>query len=100
MASSQNQSKAEIFREEMIRCRGIEFAELGMMVEIDGELGTIKGMNANANLNVLYTNQLNHGSHLHNCHPMWKVKYFDKAGVVIAHFDENKCVFRPERTAA
>ncbi|MFJ3110223.1 hypothetical protein [Pseudomonas putida] len=93
-------SKAQRFQEDMIRCRGIEFARLGMMVEVDGDSGTIQGMNASANLDVRFTNQLKHGNRNHNCHPTWKVKYFDASGALIAHFDESKCVLRPERPAA
>lgn len=92
-------SKASRFQEDMTRVRGIEFARLGMMVEVNGEMGTIEGMNANANLDVRYTNQLKHGSRLHNCHPTWNVKYFDENGAMIAHFDDEKCVFRPGRSA-
>ncbi|WP_194289208.1 hypothetical protein [Pseudomonas helleri] len=54
MAKSAKKSKAEQFREEMIRCRGIEFARLGMMVEINGDMGTIEGMNGSANLDVRF----------------------------------------------
>ncbi|MBX8557162.1 hypothetical protein K5D56_26500 [Pseudomonas cichorii] len=93
-------SKAQWFQEDMMRCRGIEFARLGMMVEVDGDMGTIQGMNTSANLDVLFTNQLKHGKRSHNCHPTWKVKYFDESGTLIAHFDENECVLRPERPAA
>ncbi|HDS0956982.1 TPA: hypothetical protein QDZ28_000628 [Pseudomonas putida] len=93
-------SKAQRFQEEMIRCRGIEFARLGMMVEVDGHSGTIQGMNASANLDVRFTNQLKHGKRNHSCHPTWKVKYFDESGALIAHFDGSKCVLRPERPAA
>lgn len=100
MANTRETSKDEQFLEDMIRCRDIEFARLGMMVEVNGEMGTIEGMNANANLNIRYTNQLNRGAHLHNCHPTWNVKYFDQEGNLIAHFDDSKCVFRPERSAA
>lgn len=100
MAASGKSSKAAQFLEDMIRSRGIEFARLGMMVEVNGDMGTIEGMNIHANLNVRYSNQLKHGKHLHNCHPTWNVKYFDEAGTAIAHFDDSTCVFRPERTAA
>ncbi|MBF8643086.1 hypothetical protein [Pseudomonas luteola] len=92
-------SKAQRFQENMIRCRGIEFAHLGMMVEVDGDMGTIQGMNDSANLDVLFTNQLNRGKHSHNCHPTWNVKYFDENGALIAHFAENECVLRPGRSA-
>lgn len=84
------------FRSDMMRCRGIEFAKLGMMVEVDGDIGTIEGMSGSANLDVRFTNQLKHGRQVHNSHPTWKVKYFDEAGNMIAHFDECRCVFRPD----
>lgn len=100
MPAAHKKTKDEQFLADMIRCRGIEFARLGMMVEVNGEMGTIQGTNGSANLDVLYTNQLKHGEDLHNCHPTWNVKYFDQDGKVIAHFDDCKCVFRPEREAA
>lgn len=93
-------SKEQRFQEDMNRCCGIEFARLGMMVEVDGDMGTIQGMNCSANLDVLFTNQLKHGKKSRNCHPTWNVKYFDESGALIAHFAENECVFRPERPAA
>ncbi|MGU5698598.1 hypothetical protein ACV1D9_15730 [Aeromonas allosaccharophila] len=93
-------NKAAQFKADMLRCRGIEFAELGMMVEVDGDMGTIEGMNGSANLNVRFTNQLKYGKQVHNCHPTWNVKYFDEAGTVIAHFDNCNCVFRPQAVTA
>lgn len=100
MAVKASKAKQERFLEDMMRCRGIEFARLGMMVEVNGEMGTIEGVNVRANLDIRYANQLKHGAELHNCHPEWKVKYFDEAGTVIAHFDENNCLFRPDRAGA
>ncbi|MDU7313111.1 MAG: hypothetical protein E7L31_17310 [Aeromonas sp.] len=88
--------KATQFREDMLRCRGIEFAEIGMQVEVDGAIGTIVGMNGSANLDVRFANELVYGKGLHNCHPTWNVKYFDGTGQVIAHFDKCSCVFRPQ----
>jgi hypothetical protein len=93
-------TKAQQFVDSMIKHRSIEFAKLGMMVEVDGDLGTIVGMNSSANLDVQFANQLRYGKHTHNCHPTWNVKYFDAAGNVIAHFDNCKCVFRPVAEAA
>lgn len=90
-------NKAQRFQEDMLRCRDIEFAHIGMMVEVDGHIGTIEGSNGSANLDVRFTNQLKFGKDLHNCHPTWRVKYFDEGGTVIAHFDDSKCVFRPKR---
>lgn len=100
MPAAHSKTNAEQFIADMIRCRGIEFAQLGMMVEVDGNMGTIQGINASANLNVRFANELTFGKHSHNCHPMWRVKYFDATGALIAHFDDDKCVLRPERAAA
>lgn len=99
--AARKESKAERFVSDMIRHRDIEFARIGMEVEVDGDRGTIVGMNNSCNLNVRYANQLVYGKHVHNCHPKWKVKYFGKSGEVIAHFDEDcRCLVRPERAAA
>ena len=68
----------------MLRCRGVDFIELGMMVEIDGEIGTVTGMNSGANLDVVFANKLKWGGHASNCHPFWKARYFNKNGECIA----------------
>ncbi|MGE8063892.1 hypothetical protein [Pseudomonas sp. NPDC089569] len=100
MASPKQQVIAQQFVDDMNRTRGIEFARLGMQVEVDGKMGTIVGLNASANLNVQMANQLKYGKTARSFHPTWKVKYFDEDGKVIAHFDENKCVFRPGQPAS
>lgn len=79
-------SKQQQFIESMKRCRGIDFARIGMMVEVYGELGTIVGMNGSANLDVVFANQLKYGKHKHNCHPTCEVRYFDNNGKVIADY--------------
>lgn len=99
MASPRKATAAQQFIDDMTRTRSIEFARLGMQVEVNGEMGTIAGMNANANLNVKMANQLKYGKAVRNYHPTWNVKYFDEEGKVIAHFDEEKCVFRPDQGA-
>ncbi|MGQ6549756.1 hypothetical protein ACUNEV_19760 [Serratia sp. IR-2025] len=82
-------SKEKQFIKDMIRCRGIDFARLGMMVEVYGDLGTIVGMNGSANLDVVFTNQLKYGKHKHNCHPTCEVKYFDAEGKVIVDYTKS-----------
>lgn len=82
-------SKDKQFIKDMIHCRGIDFARLGMMVEVYGDLGTIVGMNGSANLDVVFTNQLKYGKHKHNCHPTCEVKYFDAEGKVIADYTKS-----------
>lgn len=85
-------SKAKQFEEDMKRCRGITFARLGMMVEVQGDIGTIAGMNGSANLDVLFANQLKYGKLKHNCHPLYQIKYFDNNGKVIADYTGEKSV--------
>jgi hypothetical protein len=53
--------------------RDIPFAYCGMRVEVDGKPGVIIGHNSSANLDVLFEDKT-----ISNCHPNWKVKYFDK----------------------
>ena len=69
--------------------RKIEFAYCGMVVEMDGNKGVITGHNDSANLNVLFTEGKYKGQ-LHNCHPNWKMTYFNSKGEVIKSFDENR----------
>lgn len=85
-------SKAKQFEEDMDRTRGITFAKLGMMVEVDGDIGTIAGMNGSANLDVVFANQLKYGKQKHNCHPMYQIKYFDNNGKVVADYTGSKSV--------
>lgn len=100
MTEQSTDSTGQRFIEDMVRVRGIEFARIGMTVEVYGDTGTIQGMNASANLQVVFQDQGKHGSHSHNCHPTHCVKYFDEAGVAIAYFDDTGCVFRPPQPAA
>jgi len=100
VATAKKLSKAQQFIKDMIRHRGIEFAQIGMMVEVDGAIGTIQGMNDSANLDVVFTNKLKYGKHAHNCHPTWRVKYFDSDGKLIAHHDGDRWLIRPEQKAA
>ena len=95
MASPKKAIAAQQFIDDMNRTRSIEFARMGMQVEVNGEMGTIAGFNASANLNVIMANRLKYGKSVRSYHPTWNVKYFDEEGKVIAHFDDSKCVFRP-----
>ena len=70
--------------ERMKKARGIEFAYMGMRIEVCGKMGTIVGANDSLNLNVLYD-----GWYIHdNCHPWYRTKYFDNNGNVIAEYGE------------
>lgn len=59
-----------------VESRGISFAKIGMTVTVEGRKGTIVGHNDSSNLDVLFDGD----SHAGNCHPWWKVVYFDDAG--------------------
>lgn len=78
--------KEQKFVDDMIRCRGMDFVRLGMMVEVEGQMGTIVGMNSSANLDVVFANRLKMGDYKHNCHPTWDIAYFDADGNVIKDF--------------
>lgn len=83
-------NKSEQFIADMKRTRGIDFARIGMMVEVNGDIGTIKGMNSGANLDVVFANQVKKGNYVHNCHPTWETRYFDAAGTVVADYRKSK----------
>lgn len=83
-----NKMKGNRFSEDLVRCRGkkFEFVKLGMMIEYDGEPGTIVGLNHAANFIVKMSNQLKYKKKI-ICHPVYKIKYFDEKGNVIKSFD-------------
>ena len=70
--------------ERVKQARGIEFAYMGMRVEVCGKPGTIVGGNDSLNLNVVYDGWY----HADNCHPWYRVKYFDKKGNIVAEYGE------------
>jgi len=72
--------------ENLVRCRGDEFkfVKIGMMVKAGGDIGTIKGVNCSANLDVVFANQLKHGKRKHNCHPSHDITYYNEDGNPIA----------------
>jgi hypothetical protein len=74
--------------EEFIRCtkyRNIEFAYCGMKVNVSGWNGFIVGHNNSANLDILFIDGKYSGQTL-NCHPNFKIKYFDKQGNLIKEY--------------
>lgn len=88
-ATAERLTKAgQRFVDDMIRCRGMDWVRLGMMVESYGDLGTIVGMNGSANLDVVFVNQLKMGKRKHNCHPWCETRYFDAQGRVIRDYTE------------
>jgi hypothetical protein len=71
----------EDFKETLVR-RGIEFAHLGMKVEVAGRPGRIVGCNASLNLDVCFEGE----TWKNNCHPHWRIKYFDNQDKVVAEY--------------
>lgn len=70
--------------QDTLRRRGIEFAYLGMKVEVDGKPGRIVGGNRSLNLDICFD-----GNHWkENCHPWWRMKYFDNQGNLIKAFED------------
>lgn len=65
--------------------RGLPFVKRGMRVEYtyNGKKGVITGGNSSGNINVRFDGQ----KHSENCHPRWKMIYFDKNGDLIKEFD-------------
>lgn len=83
--------KEKQFIEDMKRV-GLDFPRIGMMVHVDGDIGTIVGMNGSGNLDVVFANQQKYGKHKHNCHPTWETVYFGQDGEIIADYREAKQV--------
>lgn len=75
----------------MKESRDIDFAYMGMRIEVCGKMGTIVGSNSSMNLDVCFDNT--HWTD--NCHPGYMARYFDDKGNVLMDNtkpDENKCV--------
>src|SRR5208337_2842810 len=66
--------------------RGVPFARIGMDVEVGGHKGEIAGKNPSANFDILFLDGPHTGLVL-NCHPNYKIKYFDKRGELIKEFN-------------
>ena len=64
--------------------RGLPFVEKGMRVEVNGRRGNIKGENASGNLNIVFDGEKKNS----NCHPHWRIKYFNGDGSLIKEFGE------------
>lgn len=62
--------------------RGLPFVTMGMAVECDGHKGTIAGSNDSGNFDVRFSEGPYKGR-TGNCHPNWKMKYFDAEGALL-----------------
>jgi hypothetical protein len=74
--------------DDMCKRRGIEFAYLGMTVDIAGRKGKIVGSNQSLNLNIVFDGQV----HDSNCHPTWEITYYDNDGNIVECFKKQKQV--------
>lgn len=74
------------FIDDMKIHRGIDFAQIGMMVKVGDDIGTIVGMNSSANLDVIFANQLKYGKVKYNCHPTSNITYFGKDGEIVKDY--------------
>jgi hypothetical protein len=90
-------SKQQQFIDDMYRYRGIEFARLGMLVEVDGDVGTIVGFNGSANLDVQFFDTRKFGIRPSSCHPCRNIKYFGADGALLAQHGECLWVLRPDK---
>jgi hypothetical protein len=75
----------ELF-DRMCKHRFIEFAYMGMTVDVDGEKGIIVGSNSSMNLNVLFPERTG----VENCHPHWQTTYYNNNGEIIKCFKEER----------
>jgi hypothetical protein len=80
---SYNESAEAFANNAKYRC--IQFAYLGMAVEVEGKRGMIVGHNDSANLDVLFEN-----GNVLNCHPWWRIKYFDELGNLVKEFRKGR----------
>ena len=74
------------FKESILRCRGIVWAEKGMKVQLEKEekySGIIVGMNSSGNLKV----KTNKG--IQNWHPTWNIVYFDNNNKIVKDFRDD-----------
>jgi len=72
----------EMFKR-MKELRGIEFAYIGMSVEVNSRKGIIVGSNSSLNLDVCFDGE----SYISNCHPYYMIKYFDINSSLIKEYE-------------
>jgi hypothetical protein len=67
------------------RYRDVPYAELGMRVKVGDDKGFLVGSNSASNFDVLFTTG-KYAGHVLNCHPNFKITYFNSADEVIGEF--------------
>jgi hypothetical protein len=65
--------------------RDVLYAELGMRVKVGDDEGFLVGSNSSSNFEVLFETGQYKGKVL-NCHPNFKIQYFNSADEVIGEF--------------
>lgn len=68
------------------KSRGLPFLKRGMRVQFlhNGRFGKITGANIGGNINIRFDGD----TFSQNCHPRWRMRYFDKEGNVIREFTD------------
>ena len=69
--------------------RNIQFAYLGMEVEVCNKKGFIVGGNSALNLDVIFNFDTSQ-QYISNCHPWYETVYYDNKGNVLADYREKK----------
>lgn len=69
--------------EYMKKQRGLDFLKRNMSVEVDGQKGIVTG-ECHGNLVVRFEGD----KHSCNCHPKWRVKYFNDRGELIKEYGD------------
>ncbi len=80
-------AKTSMAFKENAKYRGIGFAYVGMNVKVGGKKGLIVGHNSSANLDIYFLEGEHEGQKL-NCHPNWKIQYFDKKWNLVKEFND------------
>jgi len=65
--------------------RGLDFAYLGMTVDVCGKKGVIVGGNRSLNLNVLF-DYSKETQRIDNCHPWYETTFYDNKGDIIRDY--------------
>lgn len=80
---------AKVYREFLRTAtyRDVPFARIGMSVEVGGFKGEIAGKNSSANFDILFLEGPHEGLVL-NCHPNYRINYYDSKGELIKGFQD------------
>ncbi len=71
--------------EQVRRGRKMPWLKRGLVVDVDGTMGTVVGGNASMNIQVRFAGM----RHACNCHPTWQTTYYQD-GEVVAEYKQKK----------